>query len=336
MDNANSFERLGPALAGAGYEVCALDLPGHGLSPHRPVGAGFGYDYHAYALATLEALQALGWKRCTIVGHSMGAGIATLVAGALAQSASTAGAPPPGAAPPDGSAPPPTRDREGRLQPPVAEQADELPDLNAVVLLEGLGPVSKPAATAPAALLRHLHSRAALDRRKAAAARRRYDDADAAAAARCRTVGRHPGQQSLSHEAALALVARATAPATGTQVAQSAAVQFVHDPAVQATVPSFPPEDVVDAFIDAIVAGAHPTLVVQAEHGWPFVRSYWESRLARIGARGAHTRVECEFEHVRAASHHLHLDPENAGKVATRVVDFLERHARDDNTGAAA
>ena len=39
LDNANSFARLAPKLAG--LRIVALDLAGHGHSGHRPAGAGY-------------------------------------------------------------------------------------------------------------------------------------------------------------------------------------------------------------------------------------------------------------------------------------------------------
>lgn len=79
LDNAASFDRLAPLLADAlGLRIVALDLPGHGLSDHKQGHYHF-IDSVADALA---AADALGWDRFSLLGHSMGAGIATLVAGA--------------------------------------------------------------------------------------------------------------------------------------------------------------------------------------------------------------------------------------------------------------
>ena len=76
LDNAASFiplaGRLGPA------RCVALDLPGHGRSQHRPAGAA--YHFVDYAAVVLAAADALGWERFTLLGHSLGASIASLVA----------------------------------------------------------------------------------------------------------------------------------------------------------------------------------------------------------------------------------------------------------------
>jgi pimeloyl-ACP methyl ester carboxylesterase len=77
LDNAASFTNLAPLLKE--YNVVAVDLPGHGLSGHWP-----SYEhYHFWAgIEDIELiLDQLGWQQCHIVGHSMGAAMATLYAG---------------------------------------------------------------------------------------------------------------------------------------------------------------------------------------------------------------------------------------------------------------
>lgn len=80
LDNAASFTRLAPLLA-ARRRVIALDLPGHGHSVHLPQGA---LRYHAVDAVdhVLDAADALGLDRFDLLGHSLGAGIASLVAAA--------------------------------------------------------------------------------------------------------------------------------------------------------------------------------------------------------------------------------------------------------------
>lgn len=79
LDNAASFALLGPRLSGC--RVVAVDLPGHGLSDHHPPGVP--YHFVDWVRVVLELADALGWRRFSLVGHSMGAGIGTLVAGAF-------------------------------------------------------------------------------------------------------------------------------------------------------------------------------------------------------------------------------------------------------------
>jgi pimeloyl-ACP methyl ester carboxylesterase len=77
LDNANTFNRLAPLLPE--LQLLALDFAGHGRSDHRPPGA------HYLPLLDVQdviaAAEALGWKEFGIIGHSMGAGIASETAG---------------------------------------------------------------------------------------------------------------------------------------------------------------------------------------------------------------------------------------------------------------
>lgn len=78
LDNAASFVPLAAHLRD--IELVAPDLPGHGRSAHLPRGADYSF---AGAVATvLDIADALGWERFTLLGHSMGAGIGSLVAAA--------------------------------------------------------------------------------------------------------------------------------------------------------------------------------------------------------------------------------------------------------------
>lgn len=79
LDNAGSFDRLAPLLAGQ-FRVIALDLPGHGHSDHLSVGAS--YHYLDDVKTVLAAAEALDLRRYTLLGHSLGAGIASLMAAA--------------------------------------------------------------------------------------------------------------------------------------------------------------------------------------------------------------------------------------------------------------
>ena len=81
LDNAASFVPLLPYLAG--LDLLLLDLPGHGHSSHLPPGADYGQAIHLHA--TLDAVDALGWDRFALLGHSMGASIAALLAVAVPQ-----------------------------------------------------------------------------------------------------------------------------------------------------------------------------------------------------------------------------------------------------------
>jgi pimeloyl-ACP methyl ester carboxylesterase len=75
LDNAASFSRLAPLLADV--RVIAIDLSGHGRSDHRP--ATCGHHFVDWVPQVIEAADALGLGRFALIGHSMGAGISSLV-----------------------------------------------------------------------------------------------------------------------------------------------------------------------------------------------------------------------------------------------------------------
>jgi pimeloyl-ACP methyl ester carboxylesterase len=79
LDNAGSHALLAPLLASR-FQVIALDLPGHGHSDHMAAGAQ--YHYVDYVRTVLALADALSLDRYSLLGHSLGAGIASLVAAA--------------------------------------------------------------------------------------------------------------------------------------------------------------------------------------------------------------------------------------------------------------
>lgn len=79
LDNAASFTRLAPLLPW--LRLVALDLPGHGRSQHRPPAAH--YHFVDWVVDVAAAADALGWPKFVLIGHSMGAAVASLFAGTL-------------------------------------------------------------------------------------------------------------------------------------------------------------------------------------------------------------------------------------------------------------
>ncbi len=78
LDNAASFARLAPLLA-TRRRVIALDLPGHGHSAHLGPGVP-GYHIIDQVDHVRDFADALGLDRFDLLGHSRGAGIASLFA----------------------------------------------------------------------------------------------------------------------------------------------------------------------------------------------------------------------------------------------------------------
>jgi pimeloyl-ACP methyl ester carboxylesterase len=69
--DSTTWDRVGPALAGRGYRVLALDLRGHGLSPRGP------YDPQSWAHDVVESLLPSPRPQL-IVGHSLGGVVLSL------------------------------------------------------------------------------------------------------------------------------------------------------------------------------------------------------------------------------------------------------------------
>lgn len=78
LDNALSFVHLAPALVQAGYQVVALDFAGHGLSDWRSRSTPYWLMNNCFEVDGVR--EALGWSEFTLLGHSMGAGVACLYA----------------------------------------------------------------------------------------------------------------------------------------------------------------------------------------------------------------------------------------------------------------
>lgn len=79
LDNAASFIPIAKYFHD--YRFIAIDLMGHGHSTHPPQGTYFHFiDYVADVVAVMDKMS---WEQCALLGHSLGAGIATIVAGAI-------------------------------------------------------------------------------------------------------------------------------------------------------------------------------------------------------------------------------------------------------------
>jgi len=69
-DNAGSFTRLMKYLPMDDFYYVCVDLPGHGLSSHFPSWLALNYMNYVHILHFI--LEALEWKTCIFIGHSMG------------------------------------------------------------------------------------------------------------------------------------------------------------------------------------------------------------------------------------------------------------------------
>eukprot|EP00277_Geminigera_cryophila_P018731 CAMPEP_0179460154 /NCGR_PEP_ID=MMETSP0799-20121207/43299_1 /TAXON_ID=46947 /ORGANISM="Geminigera cryophila, Strain CCMP2564" /LENGTH=385 /DNA_ID=CAMNT_0021262311 /DNA_START=6 /DNA_END=1163 /DNA_ORIENTATION=+ len=78
LDNAGSYNKLAPEMLalGASSVVC-LDMAGHGKSEWRPTGVYYVFDNVADIVYAADALK---WDTFSIIGHSLGGGVAQGVA----------------------------------------------------------------------------------------------------------------------------------------------------------------------------------------------------------------------------------------------------------------
>ncbi|XP_043100494.1 serine hydrolase-like protein [Puntigrus tetrazona] len=72
-DNSGTFNNLIPLLP-KDCRFVAIDFPGHGFSSHRPDGCF--YTFPLYVADVRRVVEALQWKRFSIIGHSMGGNVA--------------------------------------------------------------------------------------------------------------------------------------------------------------------------------------------------------------------------------------------------------------------
>jgi pimeloyl-ACP methyl ester carboxylesterase len=77
LDNAATFDTLAP-LVDSHYWITP-DLSGHGLSAHR--GIAVDYSLSSYCIEVMALADSLSLDRFVLVGHSMGGGVANLLAG---------------------------------------------------------------------------------------------------------------------------------------------------------------------------------------------------------------------------------------------------------------
>ncbi|TFH91840.1 alpha/beta fold hydrolase [Vibrio ouci] len=88
LDNAASFETVMDALHSQNkhFHLCAIDLPGHGLSSAKN-GNNF-YPFHDYIDDLYQFLANLSPNRLVLVGHSLGALIASCYSAAFPEQVS--------------------------------------------------------------------------------------------------------------------------------------------------------------------------------------------------------------------------------------------------------
>jgi pimeloyl-ACP methyl ester carboxylesterase len=329
MDNANSWQLLGPALACRNARVVALDLPGHGRSPHAPSSAEYSQIEHAYA--AYDALDALGWL-CPAHPPSPPPSASASRAAATSRAAVAAA----GATGGD-----PTPASEGETQGfsllghsmgggVACLLASALPEhVHRLALVEGFGPLAPPVHTFPLQLRDAIRKRHAAAVGEAAARERTYGSLEDAASTRVNGAKRLPGDQFMSTHAALALASRGTEPAKAAAGASKGGFRFSHDRRLAHPNAHAFHEEQVLAALHAICC---PTMLVQAANGWPRPEPGFSTRV-RSMQPGL-----LELVDLAHGSHYAHLDPETAEAVQRALVPFLceSTSALEDRARAAS
>lgn len=78
LDNANSFDPVARHLA-PNYYLIAVDLPGHGHSAHLPLCSNYHFIDGVFIL--VHIINALKLEKVHLIGHSMGACLASIAGG---------------------------------------------------------------------------------------------------------------------------------------------------------------------------------------------------------------------------------------------------------------
>ena len=246
--NCATFANLAPQLASQlSADVVALDLAGHGRSDHRTTSSNYSILAYAHDLVlALDALEASLWTGeavpIVLVGHSMGGGLCSVLAGSY----------------PDRFSALVLIDNIGLSARPAADAPAIF--RNAVASLRAGGAslsAGAPAAGPPTP----------------------YASVEDAVQQRLKTVTLHPGAQSLSHAAAELLVRRALVEVPAASSGADTQYRFGHDRRIVGPSLLFAVEDHARAFLAAVRC---PTLVVRAINGWPLADDVREARIAAL------------------------------------------------------
>eukprot|EP00928_Gymnodinium_smaydae_P075213 TRINITY_DN58211_c0_g1_i1.p1 TRINITY_DN58211_c0_g1~~TRINITY_DN58211_c0_g1_i1.p1 ORF type:complete len:367 (+),score=41.89 TRINITY_DN58211_c0_g1_i1:102-1103(+) len=273
LDNAASFALMGPKLAAEGFDVVALDLPGHGRSDRMTA-----YSTESFVVVCVQVLDALGWQKCFLCGHSLGQALATCIAGTLPQRfhgtillegfgwwaidvqplrpGSFAG-------------------RQSRQQ-EAAQAGGEH-----IYLAE------------PSILARVISAHAEYVTQREPKA---YTSVDAAVRARVQAASNAPNYQFIQYASAEKLVKRSVA-------SSGSLFYFTHDNRIKAVTERIMEE----ARVMQLIENLPPSLIILGEekHSYPGTCQRAERRFQALPA---HKRKHIRIEKFQGQSHHLHLD----------------------------
>lgn len=244
LDNGASFLPLAPYLDD--FHLVCVDLPGHGHSDHKTTP----YVFVDWLDDLYQITQAAGWPRFTLLGHSLGALIASAYAGVF------------------------------------PEQIERL------ILLEGLGPLTQPDEAVPAQIKRAILNRSRTRERSAGG----FACIDEAVAARCKVADITPAAARLICERQLE--------------ERAGRWQWRSDPRLRDLSPLRMSEGQAQALIRAICC---PVLFIRGEQGFAELEAQWQLR------QGAFRQIE---QVILPGNHHFHM--ENGAATAVCIVNFCQ------------
>ncbi|WP_321149101.1 alpha/beta fold hydrolase [Aeromonas jandaei] len=244
LDNGASFLPLAPYLDD--FHLVCVDLPGHGHSDHKTTP----YVFVDWLDDLYQITQTAGWSRFVLLGHSLGALIASAYAGVF------------------------------------PEQIERL------ILLEGLGPLTQPDEVVPAQIKRAILNRSRTRERSAAG----FASIDEAVAARCKVADITPAAARLICERQLE--------------ERAGRWQWCSDPRLRDLSPLRMSEGQAQALIKAICC---PVLFIRGEQGFAELEAQWQLR------QGAFRQIE---QVILPGNHHFHM--ENGAATAVCIVNFCQ------------
>ncbi|MBL0610101.1 alpha/beta hydrolase [Aeromonas jandaei] len=244
LDNGASFLPLAPYLHD--FHLVCVDLSGHGHSDHKTTP----YVFVDWLDDLYQITQAAGWSRFTLLGHSLGALIASAYAGVF------------------------------------PEQIERL------ILLEGLGPLTQPDEAVPAQIRRAILNRSRTRERSAAG----FASIDEAVAARCKVADIMPAAARLICERQLE--------------ERAGRWHWRSDPRLRDLSPLRMSEGQAQALIRAICC---PVLFIRGEQGFAELEAQWQLR------QGAFRQIE---QVILPGNHHFHM--ENGAATAVCIVNFCQ------------
>ena len=244
LDNGASFLPLAPHLDD--FHLICVDLPGHGHSDHKATP----YVFVDWLDDLHQISRAAGWQRFLLLGHSLGALIASAYAGVF------------------------------------PEQVERL------IMLEGLGPLSQPDEAVAEQLRRAILNRSRTRERASAG----FGSLEEAVAARCKVADISPAAASLICERQLRVL--------------DGRWHWRSDPRLRDLSPMRMSEGQARALIRAIEC---PVLFIRGEQGFPALIQQWQQRAE------AFRQIEMA---VVEGNHHFHMD--NSSKTAVCIENFCQ------------